>query len=170
MTPLTLEEVFEQHFSFVWRCLRGLGVPTADLDDVTQEVFVILHRRFTELDQEVGVRPWLYGILRHVAQNHRRVRQRALKRRGVSDEEPVAPGLDPEQSLAARQAAALVESILAQLEGNRREVFWLVELEGLTVPEVSAALQIPLNTAYSRLRLARSDFRAAAARVTGGAE
>lgn len=162
--------MFEEHCAFVWRCLRGLGVPAADLDDVTQEVFVIVHRRFSDLNVEMGVRPWLYGILSRVARNYQRVRQRAVRRQGPLDVEPTSSAPNPEQTLAARQAAEVVDRTLAKLEATRREVFWLVELEGLTVPEVSAALQIPLNTAYSRLRLARADFNAALGRVKGGLE
>ena len=54
--------------------------------------------------------------------------------------------------------------MLAELDEPKREVFSLVELEELTVPEVADALEIPLNTAYSRLRMAREAFEAALAR------
>ena len=157
--------MFEEHFSFVWRCLRSKGVPASDLDDLTQEVFVIVHRRFNDLDVDLGVRPWLYGIATRVVQNHRRVQRRASSRRGTLDTEPASIAPNPEQTLAARQAAEVVERALAQVEATRREVFWLAELEGLTIPEVAAALEIPLNTAYSRLRLARADFSAALGRL-----
>jgi RNA polymerase sigma-70 factor (ECF subfamily) len=35
------------------------------------------------------------------------------------------------------------------------------------MPEIAESLGLPLNTAYSRLRLARRDFNAAAARLQG---
>jgi RNA polymerase sigma-70 factor, ECF subfamily len=161
LTHLNFDTVFEEHFSFVWRCLRGLGVHAADLDDVTQEVFVIVHRRFSNFEPEIGVRPWLYAILRRVAGNYRRSAKRLAGRHGTLDREPVAAGPDPEQSLETRQAAQTVERLLAKLEPTQREVFLAVELEGLTVPEISAVMQVPLNTTYSRLRLARADFKAA---------
>jgi len=64
--------------------------------------------------------------------------------------------------LAERSAElALLERILAQLDEPRREIFIMVEVLEMSVPEVSQALAIPLNTAYSRLRLARKAFEEA---------
>jgi len=45
-------------------------------------------------------------------------------------------------------------------------VFVLAEIDELTVPEIAQALEIPPNTAYSRLRLARQDFEMAVAELT----
>jgi RNA polymerase sigma-70 factor (ECF subfamily) len=161
VTEPLFARLFQEHFPFVWRCLRGLGVCDADLDDMTQEVFVVVHRRLADLQPERGVRPWLYGILRLVAQNHRRSRRRSAERQQSLGIEPQAPPAGPLESLQAREAARVVGALLEQLEVNRREVFLLVELEELSVPEVASTLRIPVNTAYSRLRLARADFKAA---------
>jgi RNA polymerase sigma-70 factor (ECF subfamily) len=59
---------------------------------------------------------------------------------------------------------SLLESVLAELDEPKREVFLMVEILEMTVPEVVQGLDIPLNTAYSRLRLARQDFEEALAR------
>lgn len=157
-------QIFQEHFPFVWRCLRGLGVNDADLDDSSQEVFLVVHRRLAELDPERELRPWLYGILRLVAQNHRRGRRRSMQRQQALAQEPLPAAPGPLESLQTRDAARIVSAILPQLEETRREVFLLVELEGMSVTEAASALGVPLNTAYSRLRLARADFKAALAR------
>jgi RNA polymerase sigma-70 factor (ECF subfamily) len=57
----------------------------------------------------------------------------------------------------------LLWSLLDELDEAKREVFMMVEIDELTVPEVAEILQIPLNTAYSRLRSARQDFEEALA-------
>jgi RNA polymerase sigma-70 factor (ECF subfamily) len=57
-----------------------------------------------------------------------------------------------------------VQRFLETLEPTRRDVFVLVVLEELGVPEVAEVLGIGVNTAYTRLRLARSEFREALAR------
>jgi RNA polymerase sigma-70 factor (ECF subfamily) len=57
----------------------------------------------------------------------------------------------------------LLESVLAELDEPKREVFVMVEVLEMTVPEVGQALEIPLNTAYSRLRMARQSFENALA-------
>ena len=58
----------------------------------------------------------------------------------------------------------LLESVLTELDEPKREVFVMVEILEMTVPEVVQALDIPLNTAYSRLRLARQAFEDALAK------
>ena len=70
-------------------------------------------------------------------------------------DDPVAPA---DEQLASAEKRRLVHAALARLSPEQRAVFVLCELEGLTMPEASAELGINLNTAYSRLRLAREAF------------
>jgi RNA polymerase sigma-70 factor (ECF subfamily) len=60
-----------------------------------------------------------------------------------------------------------VRRFLAGLDDDKREVFALVEIEGLAVPEVAQMCDIKLNTAYSRLRLARQAFARAVEGLRG---
>ena len=55
----------------------------------------------------------------------------------------------------------LLFSLLEELDEPKREVFMMAEIDELTAPEIAEILQIPLNTAYSRLRAARQAFEAA---------
>ncbi len=78
----------------------------------------------------------------------------------VSDD---APPADEQLVLAERQR--LLRAALATLDDDRRAVFVLFELDGESMPSIAETLGIPLNTAYSRLRLARDDMRAAVQRL-----
>jgi RNA polymerase sigma-70 factor (ECF subfamily) len=90
-------------------------------------------------------------------------RRRADKRTEELVDEP--PGTaDTFASVSRAQAAATVTAILDELDEDKRLVFALVELEQLSVPEVAKILDLNLNTAYSRLRLARVAFETAARR------
>jgi RNA polymerase sigma-70 factor (ECF subfamily) len=156
------EAIYGEHFAFVWRCLRGLGVPEAGLDDAAQDVFVIVHRRLSEFRGESTLRTWLYAIVRNVASNARR----SQRRKGELAELPVdaaASAGDPLQSAQDRQAARFVQSFLEGVGDKKRELFVLAVIEQMSVPEVAEALGIPLNTAYTRLRSVRADFQAALA-------
>jgi RNA polymerase sigma-70 factor (ECF subfamily) len=53
-----------------------------------------------------------------------------------------------------------VYSFLEELPAPQREVFVLAELELESAPDIASALGVPLNTVYSRLRLARARFEA----------
>ena len=139
----TFDEVYVEHFPFVWRCLRGLGVPPPALDDAAQDVFVAVHRQLPGFRGEAGIRTWLYAITRRVAANHRRRDRRKTSVLEPLGAELLDPCPDPLERAANAQAASFVERFLAKLDTKKREAFMLAFLEEMTVPEVATALQIP---------------------------
>lgn len=159
------DEVYAAHVGFVWRVLRTFGVPDAQIEDAVQDVFVVVHRRLAEWQGRAAITTWLFAIARRVAGSHRR----RAGRRATQPVEPLSDELpddrpgggDPFAEISRAQAAATVLAILEQLDDDKRAVFALVELEQLSVPEVARMLDLNLNTAYSRLRLARHAFEAA---------
>ena len=164
------DAVYAAHVGFVWRVLRTFGVPEAQVEDAVQDVFVVVHRRLGEWQGRAAITTWLFAIARRVASAHRRRADR--RTRELADELrdariDDAGAVDPFAEASRAQAAATVLAILEQLDHDKRAVFVLVELEQLSVPEVARILGLNLNTAYSRLRLARQAFEAAAkARVS----
>lgn len=163
-------QVYEDCFGYVFVILRRLGVTERELEDAVHDVFVVFHRRMADFDASRPARPWLAGIATRVASDFRR---RAVNRREqvTADVEPVqAPPrvARQEQELQAREARLLVRQALDALDGDRRAVLVLCALEGYKVPEIAELLEVPLNTAYSRLRLARRDFEAAVRALRGG--
>jgi RNA polymerase sigma-70 factor, ECF subfamily len=160
---LDFRALYAQHFSFVWRCLRSLGVAPDGLDDATQEVFLIAYRRLSDFRGDSTPRTWLYGILRNVAANQRRSSRRRGEGTSLSAHvTSLAPG--PLDDLQDRQAAEFTADFLTRLDEKKRQVFVLAVLEELPIPEAAAALGINLNTAYTRLRAARSEFHRALAK------
>lgn len=154
--------MYDRHHGFVWRVLRRLGVPAAALDDATQEVFVVVHRRWGDLDPDAAERSWLYGIARRVAADMHR-KQRRARRKLDALPQPEAP--QPlEQTLERAEAADVVRSFLQSLDEGHRMVFVLCDVEGMTAPEVSDTLGIKVNTVYSRLRNSRRRFEKVVAR------
>ena len=154
------DEIYAAYLPFVWRCLRGLGVPESGLDDAAQDVFVIVHRGLAEFRGASSVRTWLYGIVRNVASN----RRRALGRAGPSeplDERIATHAPDPVEQAQRGEAARFVQRFAASLSPKKREVFLLALLEEMSAPDVAQALSIPLNTVYSRLRAVRAEFETA---------
>lgn len=159
-------DVYRAHAKFVWRMLRRLGVPEADLDDAMHEVFVVAFRKRESLWGEEYERSWLFGITRRVAQQTRR---KVDRRPEALDDGPNAPRTEdgPEREVARREQLALVRSAIEGLDERRRLVFVMSEVEQMSAPEVARALDIPVNTVYSRLRKARSEFEEAVARLRG---
>jgi RNA polymerase sigma-70 factor, ECF subfamily len=168
---LDVRQLFESHLAFVWRNLRRLGVPESLLEDATQDVFLVVHRRRETWSAELStVETWLFGIVVRVARNYRRAQKRRMARLSPeSDPEAVretcASDDGPAEALARREAVAIFERAIASLAEDRRAIFLLVDVEQLAVTQAAPALRINVNTAYWRLRKARLDFRRALVRV-----
>jgi len=163
--PPTLQEVYEQHFHFVWKSLRRLGVREADVQDAAQDVFIVVHRKLPEFEHRAKITTWLFGIAMRIARDRRKL---AHVRRSVLDDDLIARCVDERADVAEeaerRQAAALLEEILDAMALEQRAVFTLFELDGQKGEDIAVMLDIPLGTVYSRLRVAREAFRRAVAR------
>ena len=71
----------------------------------------------------------------------------------------------PQDELVRAEAMEILYRLLDQLPAERRSVFVMAELEEMSASEIAEAARLPLNTVYSRLRLARRDFEAALKRL-----
>jgi RNA polymerase sigma-70 factor (ECF subfamily) len=142
------------HLDQVWRQLRAMGVAERYLDDATQEVFLVAFHKLGNFDGRAKLGTWLYAIAYRVGCNYRRRAGRERATELVETEHAsVFPG--PEQSLAERQAAHLVQRFCDGLSEKLRDVFVLCLLEGQPAGEVAQLLGLSENTVYSRIRLAR---------------
>lgn len=163
-TPFTptpappFREIFDALAPYVWRTLRRLGVHDADVDDMCQEVFVVVHRRLADFSGTSSVRTWVYGIALRVASQHRRGARN--RREDITSSVPEAslPALQ-EDAVHREELLGRLARALDRLDEHRRTVFVLYELEEMTMKEVAEVLGCPLQTAYSRLHAARAIVR-----------
>jgi RNA polymerase sigma-70 factor (ECF subfamily) len=157
---IAVAEVFREHARVVFRTLRYLGVSEADVADAVQDVFVVVHDRGRSFEGRSSVRTWLFGISVRVASRYRR-RERRQREKTTPLGEIAAEVAD----LDRVEARSLLCRLLDRLDADKRAVFVLHEVEELKVEEVAELLEIPLGTAYLRLRAARQELEEAAGRL-----
>ncbi len=163
-----LREIYVAYFQSVWRNLRRLGVQDAVLDDAVQDVFLVVHRRYSEFERRSSLKTWIFGIVLHVAKDYRRATRRHVARteRYAQAVEGNTDGDSPAQLAERREAVRILHAILEKLRYEERAVFVLVELEELSLREAAAACSLSLATCQRRLRSARTAFDAALKRHT----
>jgi RNA polymerase sigma-70 factor (ECF subfamily) len=164
----TFARLFHENSRYVWRLLRRLGVPPADVPDVAQEVFLILREKLDQVKKESSLRSFIYGIALREASTYRRSAR--SRREALSASLPEAR-FEPEQEqqVELAEARALLEAALGELDEDKRAVFVLYELEALEMKEVVEVIGCPIQTAYSRLHAARKVVALAFERAEKGA-
>jgi RNA polymerase sigma-70 factor (ECF subfamily) len=148
---------FEEAFDYLHRTVQKLGVRGSDAEDLVQDVFVVMWRRWGDYQQDRPLRPWMVGIASHLACRHkqRRLREVFAAPPDAADDGPLA-----EERLASADTRTLVTQALAALPVKYRGPLVMHELDGLSVTEISRLLGVPLPTAYTRIRRGRLAFAA----------
>ncbi|HWB76087.1 MAG TPA: sigma factor [Nannocystaceae bacterium] len=149
--------LYRDHFRLVWAMVVRAGVAASAREDAVQEVWLTVHRRLPSYDGNTPIASWIAGIARHVV--WRQIRAVIRARRKLVALDRIAPeALD--DPLLARDRMRGLEGVIGSLEPIFRDVFVAVEILGATGPEAAQQLGLPLNTLYSRLRLARARVHA----------
>jgi RNA polymerase sigma-70 factor (ECF subfamily) len=157
--PERLRAIVDQHYDFVWRSLRHLGVEEAGVDDATQQVLCVLARRLADVHPGAEM-SFLFATATRVAREARRSARRHPAT-PASDEMDSLAGTfpSPDEVLDERRAREALARLLDRLPDELRAVFVLYEIEELTVGEIANIVGVPVGTATSRLRRARERFR-----------
>lgn len=156
MSELDLHAIVTEHAPFVWRVLRHLGVPDSQLDDLSQEVFMVLVERPNAFQGRSSMRTFLYGVCRNLSRSARRAPREALMEELPDHGAPASQ----EHSLARKENEARLTEVLSELSEEQRMIFVLYEIEEVSMEEIALALNAPSRTCYSRLEAARKQVEA----------
>lgn len=162
---LDFDSVYDENVDFVWRSARRLGVSDRAIDDVLQQVFLVVHRRLPEFEGRSTMKTWLFSILLRVVKDERRsIRRKSPHWLGgpLDPDDLEDTSNDPEAAADRAEASRTIDLLLESLDGDKRVVFVMAELEQMTANEISEATGLDPKAVYSRLRAARTDFERAA--------
>lgn len=136
----------------ITRWLRRWVADPHDIDDLTQDALMTVHRARHTYDPSRPLEPWLFAIARNLAADH-------LRRRGMrlARESPVEAELAT-TDIGDGDAERRLEEVLA-LPARQREAFELLKLEGLSVDEAAGragttvgALKVRAHRAYQAIK------------------
>jgi RNA polymerase sigma-70 factor (ECF subfamily) len=159
---IRLERMFRAHHELIWRTLRRLGLSADLAADTTQQAYLIAAERLGDI-RTGSERAFLFSTAIGLARTNFRRSQRCQLQSDMDLH--IDPGVRAEQVTNHCSAVELLDRVFAQTDPDLVTVFVLFELEGLSAPEISQLVDIPVGTVASRLRRARATFRAAARRM-----
>jgi len=150
-----LGELYDHHQASIRRFLTRATSGADDVDDLVHTTFLTAATSAARYDGRAACRPWLIGIAVRLLR-----RRRHALGRWLSVMSALAtlrrPNIDPRSALGTRGDVARA---LAHLSEPKRVTLLLAEVEGLSCPEIAAALEIPVGTVWTRLHKARSELR-----------
>jgi RNA polymerase sigma-70 factor, ECF subfamily len=165
--PRAFQDIFRAEYGYVWHSLRRLGVAERDSDDMANEVFVRVHQRFATYDPTRPIKPWLFAFVARMASDYRKL---ARHRRELLGDAGVEATVGPvaEALINARDERDLLARALDTLDLDKRIVLVAHDIDEQGAPEIARALEIPLPTVYTRLRIARAELASAVRRLRLG--
>jgi RNA polymerase sigma-70 factor, ECF subfamily len=152
------------HLDAAYRVARWLVRSPDDADDVVQEAMLRAYRSFDAL-RGSDVKPWLLTIVRNchftsLKQQQRRAQVPLPEEHDTQDGHAlIATAPDPESSSIHRDEEHALESLIAGLADDYREVLILREIEDMRYREIAAVTNLPIGTVMSRLARARSALK-----------
>ena len=153
------EELYLRYHPMVIKRLVHLCGPRVGVADMAQEVFACAYRGLGRFRGDAPVHRWLLRIATNQARSHHRRRATSFLRLWEIPEQAEQVPCPLETVDLAYPQLAAVHRGLAKLSPRLREAVVLFELEGLTLAEMAAELEISLNTAASRVRRGRQKLK-----------
>jgi RNA polymerase sigma-70 factor, ECF subfamily len=157
---LAFEELYERHSRRVYSLCLRMTANTAEAEDLTQEVFIQLHRKAGSFRGESQFTTWLHRMTVNQVLMH-------FRRRGSRAEQVTEDGESPQQVVSGTEDPArmpvvdriALDKALGQLPPGYRAVFVLHDVEGHEHEEVARLLGCSVGTSKSQLHKARTKLR-----------
>ena len=154
------EELYRKHYRRVYSiCLRMTG-NVAEAEDLTQEVFIQLHRKIGSFRGEAAFTTWLHRLTVNQVLMH--FRKKSVRSELVTEDGEMPDSVDPDtvnpEAMPIVDRIAL-ENAIRQLPDGYRTVFVLHDVEGYEHEEIAKILGCSAGTSKSQLHKARMKLR-----------
>ncbi|MFT3922662.1 MAG: sigma-70 family RNA polymerase sigma factor [Myxococcales bacterium] len=158
--------LFMAHRAQVARLVQRF-VPANEVEDVSQEVFLHVHRSLGSFRGDSRFSTWLYRLTLNVTRMHVRKQQSRPKLSLAGDDEhgrlertePETPASEAERN----ERLAALRRLVGELAEKKREALVLHDFEGLSAEEIAKIVEAPVMTVRTRVFYARKELYAAIA-------
>ncbi|MBM3248702.1 MAG: RNA polymerase sigma factor [Candidatus Omnitrophica bacterium] len=157
----SFHQIYKATSGFVYNVAHRVTNSREDAEDVTQEVFLKIHKNLNNFQFRSSFKTWLYRITVNTAINATKKTSKDLSRRADFDKAIQSLGATPQESGVDKEANELkVKALLDKLNPDQRACVVLREMQNLSYEEIARTLKINLNTVRSRLKRARETLLA----------
>jgi RNA polymerase sigma-70 factor (ECF subfamily) len=149
------EDIYRCHSGMVYRLALRMVSRVEDAEEITQQVFLAVHRSFKSFEGKSSLKTWIYRIAVNCSLNLLRKRKVGFEVPWGEDFDPADTRSDLEEKINAEEGRSKIEALLDVLNEDQRVCILLRAQEGLSYEEIASVLRININTVRSRLNRAR---------------
>lgn len=161
---------YREHLGWMLNTVRRLGISPGEQEDVAHDVFSTAWKRLDTWEPSRPMRPWLFGIAFRLVAN-RKANKSLNAVVGEPEPRTEQPGAHrPDELLESEVTRAHILKALDALPLEQRALFVGHDIDQTPINELAGSLEVPINTAHSRLRLARKKFQSTFDALQRGAE
>lgn len=168
-TRISSGDLFASHHTKIHRYILSIVRDPVEADDLTQEVFLLAHRKLESLRDPDALVSWLYRIATHVCYDRFRKSSRQPRIEpldaegsvGASSQGDVADAARLDQVIERTEMSACVRNYIEDLSTEYRQVIFLHDLEEVSSPEIAEMLGATLDAVKIRLHRARRKLQVA---------
>jgi RNA polymerase sigma-70 factor (ECF subfamily) len=150
--------LFAKHKSEVSRLVYRMTGPSAELEDLVQEVFLQVFRSLKDFMGGARFSTWLYRVTVNVVLMHRRASRARPRYTALPGGDFTDGRVGPDEEVEGQRRLRALYRLLDRLSEKKRTVFILHELEGLSPKEIANLVQAPVLTVRTRLFYARREL------------
>jgi RNA polymerase sigma-70 factor, ECF subfamily len=154
------ERIYTAMNAFVFNVAFRIAGNKEDAKEITQDVFIKLHRKLSGFMFQSSFKTWVYRITANTAINTAKSSKRHTNNMLSFDEDirlkEHVEGQRPSE--AENNDPKLLDRLLNSLDANHRACIVLRSVEGLSYKEISESLNININTVRTRLKRARESM------------
>lgn len=139
------QEIYRRYWYKLYMAAKRKSIFEEDAQEIVQDIFVDLWERRSQV-QIKELSNFLFGAVKYSIISH--IRARVVRQRYSQDSFEMASQKDndTEDQLAFSDLSSAIAAGLATLPQKSQDIFRLSRLDGLTVREISARLNIPERT------------------------
>lgn len=144
----------------IYNVALQFAVNPEEAEDLTQDIFLKLHRNLRRYRGDVPFAGWILRVSRNLCIDRYRSRRRERSQTVVSDEalQWIPATDDPEADAQRRRRYEVVHRALAEMDEEHAESVVLKDLQGWSLDEVAVYHDVPVGTVKSRLHRARREL------------
>jgi len=152
------QQAYEKLLGELYPFIKGLIYKRlgklVDIDDVTQNCLMGIHKSLGTYDSNKPLGPWLYAIVRFKTSDHLRKITKYKNNVGFEEDFFVTNSIDQENRVIEKEELQQTLAVIDQMPEKLKVAVKLIKLEGLSFD--SAAHEMGISEAAVRKRISRA--------------